>query len=126
MTTPPKYLFAHGDGTVYQISKGICQIGIQTLYHQFPGDHTVVLKRHLMQDEVADCIHAEEFYQVICIQHISLGFAHLAVALQQPRMSEYLLRKRQIQGHQEDRPVNGMETDDILSDQMQVCRPVSS
>ena len=39
-------------------------------------------------------------------------------------MAKYLLWQRQIQSHQEDRPVNGMETDDILSDQMQICRPV--
>ena len=39
-------------------------------------------------------------------------------------MAEYLLWQRQIQRHQEDRPVNRMETDDILTDQVQVCRPV--
>ena len=39
-------------------------------------------------------------------------------------MSKYLLRKRQIQCHQENRPVYRMETDDILSNQMQVSRPV--
>ena len=38
-------------------------------------------------------------------------------------MAEHLLGKRQAERHQEDRPVNRMETDNILSDQMQVCRP---
>ena len=109
-----------------RLPRRIGQIGVHTLYHQLPGDHTVILKRHLMQYEVAHRIYAKEIYQVIGIQHISLGLAHLAIALQQPRMSKYLLRQRQIQCHQEDRPVNRMETDDILSDQMQVCRPVSS
>ena len=77
-----------------------------------------------MQNEITHGIHAKEINQLIGIQYISFGFAHLAVALQQPRMSEYLFRKRQIQCHQKDRPVNGMETDDILTDQMQICRPV--
>ena len=119
-----KILVGHGDGTVHQVAKGIGQIGVHTLYHQLPGDDTVILERHLMQYEVTHRIYAEEINQVIGIQHISLGLAHLAIALQQPRMSEYLLRKRQIQRHQEDRPVNRMETDDILTDQVQVCRPV--
>ena len=44
-------------------------------------------------------IHAEEIHHVIGIQHISLGFAHLAVTLQQPGMSEYLLRKRLAERH---------------------------
>ena len=39
-------------------------------------------------------------------------------------MSEYLFRKGQIESHQEDGPVNGMETDNVLADQMQVSRPV--
>ena len=39
-------------------------------------------------------------------------------------MSENLLRQRQIQCHQHDRPVNGMETQNILAYQMQICRPV--
>ena len=39
-------------------------------------------------------------------------------------MKEFLLlRKRQIQRHEEDRPVDGMETNDILTNQMQICRP---
>ena len=38
-------------------------------------------------------------------------------------MPEHLLRQRQPQRHQEDRPVNRMETDDILADQVQVRRP---
>ena len=77
-----------------------------------------------MQNEVTHCIHAKEINQFIGIQYISFGFAHLAVTLQQPRMSEYLFRKWQVQCHQENRPVNRMETDDILTDQMQICRPV--
>ena len=76
-----------------------------------------------MQNEVADSVYAEQVYQIVCVDHVSFGFTHLAVALQQPRMTKYLFRKRQIECHQEDRPVNGMETDDVFSDQMQVCRP---
>ena len=76
-----------------------------------------------MQYEIADCVHAEEIYQIIRIQHVSFGFAHLAITLQQPGMTEYLLGQGLIQCHQENRPVNCMEADDIFSDQMQISRP---
>ena len=76
-----------------------------------------------MQYIVAYRIYAKEIYQFICVKYISFGLTHLTVALQKPWMSEYLFRKRQIQCHQKDRPVNGMETDDILTDQVQVCGP---
>ena len=76
-----------------------------------------------MKNKVTHCIYAEKVYQGVCVKNVSFGFAHLAVALKQPWMSKYLLRQRKIQSHQEDWPVNGMEPDNILSDQMQVCRP---
>ena len=76
-----------------------------------------------MKNKIADCIHTKEIYQRICIQNISFRFTHLAVALKQPGMSKHLLGKGQIQSHQENRPVNGMETDNILTNQMKICRP---
>ena len=77
-----------------------------------------------MQYEVTNSIYTKEIYQIIGIDYIAHRLTHLAVAAQQPGMTEYLLRQRQIQRHQEDRPVNGMETDDILTDQVQIARPV--
>ena len=119
-----KILIGHGNRSVYQISQCICKVRVHTLNHQFPGNHTIIFKRHLVKHEITHCIHTKEIYQLISIQYIALGFTHLAVTLQQPRMSEHLLRKRKIQCHQEDRPVNCMETDNVFSDQVQICRPV--
>ena len=77
-----------------------------------------------MEHKVAHSVHAEEIHQLIRVEHISLGLAHLAVSLEKPWVPKHLLGKGQIQGHEEDGPVNGVETDNILSDQMEVCRPV--
>ena len=77
-----------------------------------------------MQYEVTNRVHAEHVYQIVRVKHISLGLAHLAVALQQPRMTEYLLRQRKIQRHQENGPIDRMETDNVLADQMQIRRPL--
>ena len=76
-----------------------------------------------MQYKIAHGIHAEKADQIICVNHISFGFTHLAVSLQKPGMSKYLPGKRLAQRHQENRPVDRMETDDILADQMQIRRP---
>ena len=78
-----------------------------------------------MQQEVANRIHAEQIYHIICIDYISTGLTHLSITLDEPRMSEHLLRKRLAKRHEDTWPVNGMETDDILADQMQICRPVT-
>ena len=76
-----------------------------------------------MQYKIAGSIYAKQIYHVIRIDYISLGFAHLIPALKQPWVSKYLLWQWQIQCHQKDWPVNGMETDNIFSDQMQISRP---
>ena len=34
-----------------------------------------------MKYEVADCIYTEEVYQLICIDYVSFGLTHLAIAL---------------------------------------------
>ena len=77
-----------------------------------------------MKHKITHRVHAEEIHQRIGIEHISLGFAHLAVALQQPRMTEHLLRQLHTQSHQENGPINGMEADNVLADQMQISRPI--
>ena len=114
----------HGYRAADQIAEDIGEIRVEALDYQIPADHAVIIKGHLMQHEISHGIHADHICQIIRVDHIALGLAHLAVALQQPRMSEYLLGQWQIQRHQEYRPVDGMETYDILAYQMQVCRPV--
>ena len=52
-----------------------------------------------MNHEVTNRIHTEESCQIIRIQYVSEGFAHLAVSGEQPGMTEYLLRKRLAECH---------------------------
>ena len=119
-----KILVAHRDRAVHKVPKCIGKLRIHALDHELPGNDAVIFIRHLMQHKVADRVHAENIRQVVRIEDVAPGFAHLAAGLQEPRMTEDLLRKRNIQRHKEDRPVNRMETDDILTDQMQIRRPV--
>ena len=77
-----------------------------------------------MKHDVAHGIDAEVTNQIIRINYIALGLGHLALAHQQPWMTEHLLRQRQIQRHQHNRPVDRVETQNILTDQMDIRRPV--
>ena len=76
-----------------------------------------------MKHKVAHRVHAEEIHQGVSVEHISLGLAHLAVPLEQPGMSEHLLGQGKSQSHEEDGPVNGVEADDVLSNQVKIRRP---
>ena len=76
-----------------------------------------------MQYEIADCVNAKKIYQIIRIQHVSFGFAHLAIpaAARDDRIPAWA--GGLIQCHQENRPVNCMEADDIFPDQMRISWP---
>ena len=115
---------AHGDCTVHEIAHCIGKLGVHALDHQLPGDDAVIFKRHLVKHEVTDRVDAEYSCQIVRVDNITLGLAHLAAALEQPRMTEDLLRKRNIQRHKEDRPVNSMEANNVLTDQMEIRRPI--
>ena len=77
-----------------------------------------------MQNIISDSIDTEVSYQVIRIDRIASALGDLVLSYQHPWMSEYLLRQRYVQSQQHDRPVNGVESDDVLADQMQISRPV--
>ena len=77
-----------------------------------------------MHDEIADSVNAEDVHKIVRVDDIALGLGHLFTALQQPGVAEDLFGKRHAQSHQEDRPVDGVETDDVLADQMKVGGPV--
>ena len=67
-----KIFICHGNSTVYKVAQCISQIRIQPLYHQFPGNDSVVFKRHLMKYKIAHCIHSEEIDQLVSVEYISL------------------------------------------------------
>ena len=118
-----KILVAHGDRAVHEISERVCKVGVGALRHKLPRDYAVVIVRHLVKHEISRRVHTEDVDQIVCVDDVALGLAHLVATLQKPRVSEHLLRKRNVQRHQEDRPVNRVEADDVLADQMKVRRP---
>ena len=111
-----KILVAHRDSAVDQVAQHVGQVRVGPLAHQLPGQVAVVVIGHLVQEEVPHRIHAEHVHQVVGVNDIPLRFAHLAPVHQQPGVAEHLLGQGQIQGHQEDGPVDGVEPDDVLAD----------
>src|ERR1700675_2523664 len=51
--------------------------------------------------------------------------AHFGAVHEQPAMRPDLFRQREAGGHQKCRPVNGVEANDFLADEMEIGRPVS-
>ena len=87
-------LVAHCDRAVDKVAHCVSQLRIHALDHELPGDDAVIFKRHLVKHEISDRVDAEDACHVVRVDNVSAGLAHLAAALKEPRMTEYLLRKR--------------------------------
>ncbi len=76
-----------------------------------------------MQHKIPNRIYAKQRNKIVCIHDVALRLAHLVIVLQKPRVPKHLMRQLLAKRHQKDRPVNRVETNNILSNQMQVRRP---
>ena len=74
---------------------------------------------------IAQRVDAVFFREDHRIDDVAEGLAHLAALNENPAVTVYLLRKRQIQRHQEDGPVDRMEADNVFPDQVNVRGPVA-
>ncbi len=106
----------HGYTAVKQVAQVIGQIRINSVNQGSAGEVAVLSKRHLPQEEVPDSIHPKLIGQLQGIYHIAFRFGHLIVLHQEPAVSKYRLRQRQVKGHKNDWPDDCMEPDDLLAD----------
>ena len=82
---------------------------------RFHTIYTIIFKWHLMQHKIPNCIHTKQLHKVVRVHNITFGLTHLVIVLQKPWMSKHLTRQFLSKCHQKNRPVNGMETNNILS-----------
>ena len=85
VTTPPKYLLLMEMVRFNRFPRVLARSEFIRSTSSSQVMTPFVLKRHLVQNEVADSVYAEQVYQIVRVDHVSFGFTHLAVALQQPR-----------------------------------------
>lgn len=116
--------FYHRNRTGQQVAQVVCKVNIDAVDKRFVGEVTVRAEWELTQQEVTQCVYAVTFCQNVWVNYVALGFAHLAAVQKQPAMTVNLLWQRQIQCHQDSRPDDGMETNDLFTNEVYVSRPV--
>ena len=110
--------------TTNEVSEIVSKIVIVSGYNVFIGDGSVSIVRHLRESVVTGTVNREVLGKLVRIDNVALGLGHLIVARIEPGVTEYLLGKRKIESHKEDGPIDGMESEDILTDDMNVCGPI--
>ncbi len=106
-----------------QIAQVIRQIGIDAFDQGIPRKVAVLPQIDFPQQEIADRVRAELFDQQYRVDDIAFGFGHLVALDHQPAVTVDFLRQFYAQGHQNDRPDDAVEPDNLLADQMHVRRP---
>ena len=90
-------LVAHGNRAVDKVAHRVGKLRIHALDHKLPGDDAVIFKRHLVKHKISDRVDAEDAGHIVRVNDVAAGLAHLAAALKEPRMTEYLLRERLVE-----------------------------
>ena len=114
----------HGDGAVDQVAQNVGQVAVDALHQQLIGHGAVAGKGDLVEQVVPHGVHAEQLHQVIGVDDVALGLGHLAVAHQQPGVAKHLLGQGLVQSHQQDGPVDGVEPQDVLANEVDIGGPV--
>ena len=120
----PVVFLDHGDRPAHQIAQVVGQVGVDPGQHRLQRELAVIAEGHLPHQEIAHRVAGIPAAQHHRIHHVAHGLAHLLPVDDQPAVPENLLGQRESQRVEHDGPVDRVETDDLLPDQMHVRRPV--
>ena len=119
-----KILLFHVERALNKVAEVVDEVHIVSLDNRFVGDRTVGCEGHFGKGIVANTVYAKVLGKLVGMNDVALGFGHLVHTKVEPRMTEYLLRERHIESHEEDGPIDGVEAKNILTDNVYVSRPI--
>jgi len=91
--------------------------------HGCVGEVAVQAEGDLAHEEVADRVHTVLVDQQVRLHHVLQALAHLLPLDGPPAVGEDLLGQRQACCHEERGPVDGVETEDVLADEVGISWP---
>ena len=114
----------HRQRALRQIAEIVGEIGIGAVDDRLMAVAAVLAERHFAQEEIADLVEAVVLDHGERVDDVADRLRHLLAAVEQEAMREHALRQLDAGRHQEGRPIDRMEADDILADD--VRSPASS
>ena len=107
-----------------EVAEDVCEVAVVAGQDLLIGEAPVGRERHLAQHIVARRVDAEELHDLLGVDDVALRFRHLVLAEEHPRMPEHLMRQLDAERHQHDRPVDRVEAQDVLADEVDVRGPI--
>ena len=106
-----------------EIAQTVGELGGVSRRHVLPGERAVLTELDCTKEVIAERIRSEVVDDLRRRDAGELGLTHLLAADEQPAVREHLVRQCNISGHQHRRPVDRVETKDVLAHKMHIRRP---
>ena len=116
-------LLLHIESSLDKVAEGVYEVGVITCENAFPSDRSVGCERHFSEGVVTNAVNSNVLGELICINHVSAGLGHLVRAEVEPGVTEDLFGERKIESHEEDGPIDRVESYDVLTDHVYVSGP---
>ena len=116
-----KILVNHGNCPVEEVPQVIGQLIVDTAHIILGCKGSVRTYWQTAHEVVTERIKTKALHQHFWIDHIALGLGHLAVLHDEPTVSNQAVWQLHIQHHEHDRPVDGVETQNVLAHHMEDC-----
>ena len=108
---------------VHQVAKIIRKLGVIATDDRVPAHLTITVKWHLAQRNEARTIRAERRNGAIRIKEVAAALTHPLTAREQPAVYPDALRRLKPRTPEHRRPEDGVESIDVLADDVQVGWP---
>ncbi len=116
-------LFDHARGAGDQVGPVVGQVAVDALDESLVGKVAVGADGRFAHQEIADGIGAEMLEQDLRVEDVAARLGHFLFVLQPPAVDQFLLGRFEAGGHQERRPVDRVEFQDVFGHDVQVGRP---
>ena len=116
-------LLDHGQRAAGEVAQAVGEFGVVAADQRVETEAAVLPEDDFAEQEVAQGFEAHHLADGLGAHDVAARLAHLVVLEEQPAVGEDALRQRDVGGHQEGGPEDGVEAQDFLADQMQVGGP---
>ena len=114
----------HGQRATGEIAQAVGEVAVVAGEQGVVAEIAVLAEGHVAQQVIAQRVDADGAGDGLGVSDIAFGFAHLLLLEKQPAVGEDTLRQRLLRGHEKGRPVDAMEANDLLADQMELRGPI--
>ena len=121
---PPQFLAIMRQHALRQIAEIVGEIAVDAVDHGAMREIAVIAEGQLAQQEIAHRVERRSARPAASgVDDVAERFRHLLALDGPPAMGEDAPRRRQLGRHQEGRPIDRVEAQDVLADHVQIGRP---